>query len=137
MHLRCLTKLLGTTPVFPAIFGARMPMDISQLSRLGKVAGVPGIALGGMVLVLGAVLATTNIVPAGWRGPMLIVVAVGVVLLGVLAVYGWARGSRGGAQVATTEGDRSAAGNIDKSGTGGSQRAGTRGPHSPASNVRE
>ncbi len=83
-------------------------MDLSQLSRLGKVAGVPGIALGAVVLVLGAVLAATNTVPEGWRGPLLIVIAVGVVLLGTLAVRGWARGKQGDAQVATALGDRSA-----------------------------
>jgi len=112
-------------------------MDLSQLSRLGKVAGVPGIALGAAVLVLGAVLAETGAVPEGWRGPLLIVVAVGAVLLAVLAVLGWAHGRRGGAQIATTRGDDSAAKNIDRSGTGGRQSASTRGARSPASNVRE
>jgi hypothetical protein len=29
-------------------------MDLSQLPKLGKVAGVPGIALGAVVLLLGA-----------------------------------------------------------------------------------
>ena len=78
-------------------------MDLSQLPRLGIVAGVPGIALGAVVLLLGAVLAATNVLPEGWRGPVIVVV--GVVLLGVLAVRGWARGNRADAQIAITQGD--------------------------------
>jgi len=80
-------------------------MDLSQLPKLGKVAGVPGIALGAVVLLLGAVLAATNVLPEGWRGPVMVVVVVGVVLLGVLAVRGWARGNRADAQIAITQGD--------------------------------
>jgi hypothetical protein len=73
-------------------------MDVSQLAKLGKVAGVPGIALGAVVLLLGAVLAAANVLPEGWRGPVMVVVVVGVVLLGVLAVRGSARGNRGDAR---------------------------------------
>jgi hypothetical protein len=70
-------------------------MDLSQLSTLGKVAGVPGIALGAAVLLLGVVLAATNVLPEGWRGPVTVGVVMGVALLGVLAIRGWARGTRG------------------------------------------
>jgi hypothetical protein len=56
-------------------------MDLSQLPKLGKVAGVPGIALG-TVMLLGAVLAATNVLPDGWRGPVMVVVVVGVVFAG-------------------------------------------------------
>ena len=48
---------------FPAAWRAELGMDLSQLSTLGKVAGVPGIALGAVVLLLGAVLAATNVLP--------------------------------------------------------------------------
>jgi len=112
-------------------------VDISQLPKLGKIAGVPGIALGVVVLLLGAVVAAAGVLPEGWRGPVIVVIIVGTMLLGVLAVLGWARGTRGGAQVARTERDHSAASNLDKTKTGGSQRASTAGENSPASNVRE
>ena len=112
-------------------------VDISQLPKLGKIAGVPGIALGVVVLLLGAVVAAVGILPEGWRGPVAVVVIVGAVLLGVLAVLGWARGTRGGALVARTEGDYSAASNLDRTKAGGSQHASTKGANSPASNVRE
>ena len=80
-------------------------MDLSQLPDLGTVAGVPDIALGAVVLLLGAVLAATNVLPEGWRGPVMVVVVVGVVLLGVLTVRGWACGNRADAQIAFTQGD--------------------------------
>ena len=112
-------------------------MDISQLTKLGKIAGVPGIALGVVVLLLGAVVAAVGILPEGWRGPVMVVVIVGAVLLGVLGVLGWARGTRGGAQVARTEGDHSTAQNRDKTKTGGSQNASATGAYSTAINERE
>jgi len=111
-------------------------MDLSQLSNLGKVGGVPGIALGGAVLVLGAVLALTNAIPEAWRGPLLLAVVLGAVGFAVLAVAGWIRGSHAGDQIARTEGDRSAALNDDASKAGGRQEATTRGKDSPATNIR-
>jgi O-antigen ligase len=111
-------------------------MDLSQLSGLGKVGGVPGIALGAVVLVLGAVLALTDVLPEVWRGPLLLVVVLGTVALGGLALAGWIRGSRGDAQIATTEGIRSEARNENASKDGARQEARTRGEESPAINIR-
>lgn len=111
-------------------------MDLSQLSGLGKVGGVPGIALGAAVLVLGAVLGLTDVIPEAWRGPLLVVVALGAVGFAVLALVGWMRGSRAGEQVVRTEGDRSAARNEDGSKGASRQEATTRGKNSPASNIR-
>lgn len=59
-------------------------MDLSQLEDLGKVGGVPGIAIGAAVLVLGAVLALP--------GPLLAVLASGALGLRALAMVGWKRG---------------------------------------------
>lgn len=100
-------------------------MDLAQLSRLGKVGGVPGIALGAAVLVLGAVLGLTDAVPDAWRGPLLLVAALGAIAFAVLAL-------RGGSQTADTKGDRSEARN--ESTRGARQRATTRGKDSPAIN---
>ena len=112
-------------------------MDLSLLSKLGQVAGVPGIALGAVALLLAAVVTSTHLLPETWRGPVLIVIIVGVVLLGLLAFLGWVCGKREDAQSADTEGDHSGASNIDKTMTGGGQRASTSGKNSPASNIRE
>ena len=112
-------------------------MDISQLSKLGKVGGVPGIAIGAAVLIVGAMLNVAGVLPEAWRGPVFMVIAVGAVLLALLAVLGWARGSRTGPQDARTESDGSAASNIDRTKSGGSQHAATEGKNAPASNLRE
>ena len=45
-------------------------VDISQLPKLGKIAGVPGIALGVVVLLLGAVVAAVDILPQAARPPL-------------------------------------------------------------------
>jgi hypothetical protein len=100
-------------------------MDLSQLSNLGKVGGVPGIALGAAVLVLGGVLGLTNAVPEAWRGPLLVVAALGAIAFGVMVL-------RSGSQIADTEGDRSEARN--ESTRGARQRAKTRGKDAPATN---
>ena len=111
-------------------------MDLSQLSSLGKVGGVPGIALGAAVLVLGAVLGLTDAVPIAWRGPLLLVIALGAVAFALLALSGWIRASRGGDQLAQTQGDRSAARNEDAGKGGAHQKATTQGKNSPATNIR-
>src|SRR4051812_17887159 len=79
-------------------------MNLSQLSALGKVGGVPGIALGATVVVLGSVLGVTDIVPEAWRGPLVSAVALGSIVFCGLALAGWIRGSRGGEQIAKTDG---------------------------------
>jgi len=112
-------------------------MDLSQLSKLGKVGGVPGIALGAVVLVLGGVLAAMDVLPEGWRGAVLTLVTIGILALGALALAGWMRGARAGAMVARTEGDNSAALVEDASRTGGAQEAITRGKNSPATAIRK
>ena len=95
-------------------------MDLSQLTGLGKVGGVPGIAIGAAVLVLGAVLALTNTLPEAWRGPLLVITVLGAVGLGVLAMVGSMRGRE---QIARAEGEESEARNKDGGKGGGPQRA--------------
>lgn len=111
-------------------------MDLSQLSGLGKVGGVPGIALGAAVLVLGTVLGLTDDIPVAWRGWLLLVVVLGAIAFCGLALAGWIRGTRGGPQIAATEGDRSEARNEDAGKDGARQQATTRGKNSPAVNIR-
>jgi tetratricopeptide (TPR) repeat protein len=91
-----------------------------------------GIALGAVVLVIGAVLAATGALPEGWRGPVTVVVVVGVILLAAITI----RAYRADAQIASTRGDRSRVSNVDKSKTGGPQHATTTGDNSPAINVQ-
>lgn len=109
-------------------------MDNLSLSKLGKVGGVPGIALGGAVIVLGAVLGLTDAIPEVWRGPLLFLVAIGAVGFALVALVGWSRGSQPGSQVAHTEGDNSPAFNEDIGKGRASQEAKTRGKNSAAIN---
>jgi hypothetical protein len=108
-------------------------MDRPELSKLGKVGGVPGIALGAVVSVLGAVLGLTDQVPEAWRGPLFLVMTLGVVALAGLALAGWIRG---GAQIAATEGDDSEARNEDYTNSGARQVATSRGKRAPAVNIK-
>jgi len=89
------------------------------------------------VLVLGGVLTAVDILPAGWRGPVLLVVVVGIVLLCIFAIAGWIGGSGGSHQIARSDGDSSAAMNEDSSVSGSRQDARTKGRNSPAVNVRK
>lgn len=111
-------------------------VDVSELSKLGKVAGVPGIAIGAVVLVIGASLALTDTLPPGWHGPVLMASIIGILILGGIALLGWSRGNRAGAQIARTEGNNSPAINIDKTKTAGAQTARTAGANAPATNQR-
>jgi apolipoprotein N-acyltransferase len=61
-------------------------MDPSKLTGLGKVGGVPGIALGMVVLVVCAALTYTGLLPEAWRGPVLVLAIAGAVLLGFVAL---------------------------------------------------
>ena len=111
-------------------------MDLSALAKLGKVGGIPGVALGAVAVVLTAVLNQTGALPEPWRGPIDALCIASVVLLGLVVAIGWARGQRPGAQIANARGDNSPASNTDKTKTGGAQRATATGTNSPATNIR-
>jgi hypothetical protein len=108
-------------------------MDLSRLTAVGKVEGVPGIALAAAVLILGAVLGLTEALPAPWRGPLLTIVAVGALILAMLGVVGWMRSRL---QIAEATGDGAEARNKDASKAGGPQAATARGKGAIAINER-
>jgi hypothetical protein len=64
-------------------------MDLSSLAALGKVAGMGGIALGVVALLVKPVIDRTSGVPAGQRGPLLRFVAAGAFGIGALGVIAW------------------------------------------------
>lgn len=110
-----------------------MAVDVSALAKLGKVAGVPGIALGVTAMVLGMIAEASGVLPEEWRGPVLIVIVLGAIGLGVLALLGWLCAS---AQVGHSEGADAPVNNTDKSKSTGSQVGTTKGDRSPVNNVR-
>ena len=67
-------------------------MDIKSLASLGKVAGIGGIALGVLALVLKDVLASSVFaaLPAAQAGQLLLVVIVGAFVIGGLGIAAWA-----------------------------------------------
>jgi len=111
-------------------------MDISKLSDLGKVGGVPGIAIGAVTLLLGAVIELTDKIPEAWRGPLWLAVVLGAICTVVLALMGSIRSARAHDQIARTKGGSSEARNEDASQRGTRQFAETQGEKSPAVNIR-
>jgi hypothetical protein len=111
-------------------------MDLSQLARLGKVAGIGGVALGVVVLLLRPVIDHSASLPEPVRGWLLLTIAVGAFVIGLLGMVLWGLGNRPSAQVARTDGDYSEARNIDRTKGGGGQYARTKSKRSPAINWR-
>jgi hypothetical protein len=111
-------------------------VNLSQLAGLGKVAGIGGIALGVVVLLLRPVIEQSATLPEATRGWLLLTIAVGALALGALGIVLWVLGNRSAAQIARTDGDASPARNIDRTKGGGRQDARTKGKRSPAINER-
>ncbi len=80
-------------------------MDLSQLELLGKIAGIGGIAIGAVVLIIRGVLDRTSSVPARQRASMLRLVAIGAFGVGALGIVAWAANG----QKASTRGNDSPA----------------------------
>jgi hypothetical protein len=111
-------------------------MDLSKLAGLGKVAGIGGIALGVVVLLLRPVIEQSAALPEPIRGWLLLTVAIGAFAIGIMGMLAWVLGNRQAAQFARTKGDASQARNIDRTKGGGRQDARTKGNRSPAINER-
>jgi hypothetical protein len=73
-------------------------VDLSELSKLGKVAGVPGIALGVVACIVVTIVAATETLSDPWRGPIVMVLVIGAILLVGLTLVVWSSG-RTSAQV--------------------------------------
>jgi hypothetical protein len=80
-------------------------LDLSQLELLGKIAGIGGIAIGAVVLIIRWVLDRTSSVPARQRASMLRLVAIGAFGVGALGIVAWAANG----QKASTRGNDSPA----------------------------
>jgi hypothetical protein len=79
-------------------------LDIAQLELLGKVAGIGGIAIGAMVLVVTSVTAKTSGMPAKQRAATLRSVAIGAFVIGALGIAAWVIADVNGGQHASTRG---------------------------------
>jgi len=60
-----------------------------QLESLGRVAGIGGIAIGAVVLLIRGIIDKTSSVPAKQRASMLRLLAIGAFGVGVLGIVAW------------------------------------------------
>ena len=79
-------------------------MDIAQLELLGKVAGIGGIAIGAVVLVVRSIIAKTSGMPSKQRATTLRLVAIGAFVIGALGIGAWVIADMNGGQHASTQG---------------------------------
>jgi hypothetical protein len=80
-------------------------LDLSQLEPLGKVAGIGGIAIGAVVLLIRGIIDKTSSVPAKQRASMLRMLATGAFGVGALGIMAWVANGWSGGQHAATRGD--------------------------------
>jgi hypothetical protein len=112
-------------------------MEFPKLASLGKVAGIGGIALGVVVLLLRPVIDQSTNLAEPTRGWLLLTIAIGAFGIGALGIIGWVMGNRQGAQIARTRAKNSDAINIDRTkGVSARQVAQTTGERSSAINER-
>jgi hypothetical protein len=90
-------------------------MDLSSLAALGKIAGLAGLAIGVVALLVRPVIERAGRVPAAQRGPLLRFIAMGAFGVGALGIVAWlVNGVAGGPTV--TAGLGAVAGGRDVSG---------------------
>jgi hypothetical protein len=64
-------------------------MDLSSLASLGKVAGLGGIAVGVVVLLVRPIIDRVSAVPSAERAPTLRFIAMGAFGIGALGIVAW------------------------------------------------
>jgi hypothetical protein len=84
-------------------------LDLSQLESLGKVAGIGGIAIGAVVLLIRGIIDKTSSVPAKQRASILRFLAIGAFGVGALGIMAWVANGWSGGQHAATRGNDSPA----------------------------
>jgi hypothetical protein len=90
-------------------------VDLSSLAPLGKVAGLGGIAIGVVVLLVRPIIDRVSSVPAAERAPMLRFVAMGAFGIGALGIVAWLVSGLSGGNVTSGAGGVAAGGNISNS----------------------
>jgi O-antigen/teichoic acid export membrane protein len=74
-------------------------VEISSLASLGKVAGLGGIAVGAMVLLMRPIIKQAFGLPAAERAPTLRLIALGAFAVGALGIVAWLAIGLGGGGV--------------------------------------
>jgi hypothetical protein len=77
-------------------------MELSSLAAVGKVAGLGGIAIGVVALLIRPIISQASSVPAAQRAPLLRLVAMGAFGIGALGIATWLiSGLQGGNVIAS------------------------------------
>jgi hypothetical protein len=79
-------------------------MDLSSLASLGKVAGLGGIAVGVVVLLVRPIIDRVSAVPSAERAPMLRFIAMGAFGIGALGIVAWLVSGLSGGNVTARDG---------------------------------
>ncbi len=82
-------------------------MDLSQLKPLGEIAGIGGIALGVVVLVLRPLIASLSGLPKNARAGPVKLIAIGCFVIGALGIAAWTVASRAAGPEVSTKGAQS------------------------------
>jgi hypothetical protein len=90
-------------------------MDLSSLASLGKIAGLGGIAIGVVALLIRPIIDRVSSVPVAERAPMLRFVAMGAFCIGALGIVAWLVSGLSGGNVTSGAGGVAAGGNISGS----------------------
>ena len=84
-------------------------MDLSQLKSLGEIAGIGGLAIGVVLLLVRPLIDKLGILPPAQRGPLVRLIAGGAFGIGVLGIGAWLIASMTGGPAANTAGNQSPA----------------------------
>jgi hypothetical protein len=71
-------------------------MDILSLQTLGKIAGLGGIAIGMIALLVRPIVDQISALPNAQRGPTVRLIAIGAFAIGALGIVAWLASSLGG-----------------------------------------
>jgi hypothetical protein len=108
-------------------------LDLSQLEPLGKAAGMGGIAIGAVVLLIHRIIDKTSSVPVKQRASTLRLIAIRAFGVGALGIMAWVVNGWSGGQHAATRGNDSPA--IISGGNVAISPAGAAGPSAPAPDI--
>ena len=78
------------------LLGREQAVDLSSLASLGEIAGLGGIALGVVVLLVRPMIDRVSAVPVAERGPTLRLLAMGAFGIGALGIVAWLIGGVSG-----------------------------------------
>jgi hypothetical protein len=82
-------------------------MDLSQLKSIGEIAGIGGIALGVVVLLVRPLITSIAGLPKDARAGPVKLMAVGCFVIGALGIAAWTIGSRSPGPQVSTQGTQS------------------------------